>query len=261
MDDVAATAGKGGGALTPSAEPAAGGGDPAPNLGARLRQARLDAHLSLREMARQLGVSASFASQLENGKSQPSVATLYSLSQLLGVSIDRLFEVQDPSPAARPALGATTVDGDGGGAPRTPREESIAVPVSRVDLGSPASAWERPSEDHSRLSMTSPGHRTRLVMDSGVVWEQLTRKTDHLDFMEILYPPGSSSTTDGRMLRHDDYEYGYLLEGELEVTLSFEVMTLRAGEAIGFDSSVPHLFKNLGTIPARGIWVVHHRHE
>jgi hypothetical protein len=39
------------------------------------------------------------------------------------------------------------------------------------------------------------------------------------------------------------------------------VMMLRAGEAIGFDSSVPHLFKNLGTTPARGIWVVHHRHE
>ena len=45
------------------------------------------------------------------------------------------------------------------------------------------------------------------------------------------------------------------------VTLGFDVMVLRAGEAIGFDSSVPHLFKNLGTTPARGIWVVHHRHE
>ena len=102
--------------------------------------------------------------------------------------------------------------------------------------------------------MTAPGHRTKLVMDSGVIWEQLARKTDHLDFMEIMYPPGSSSTTDGRMLRHDDYEYGYLLEGELEVTLGFDVMVLRAGEAIGFDSSVPHLFKNLGSVPARGIW-------
>jgi uncharacterized cupin superfamily protein len=78
--------------------------------------------------------------------------------------------------------------------------------------------------------------------------------------MEILYPPGSSSTTDGRMLRHDDYEYGCLLEGELQVTLGFDVFMLRTGEAIGFDSSVPHLFKNLGTTPARGIWVVHHRH-
>ena len=63
------------------------------------------------------------------------------------------------------------------------------------------------------------------------------------------------------MLRHDGYEYGFLLEGELEVTLGFDVFTLRAGEAIGLNSSVPHLFRNLGTTPARGIWCVHHRHD
>jgi hypothetical protein len=34
---------------------------------------------------------------------------------------------------------------------------------------------------------------------------------------------------------------------------------LRAGESLGLDSSVPHLFKNLGSVPARGIWFVHHR--
>jgi transcriptional regulator with XRE-family HTH domain/quercetin dioxygenase-like cupin family protein len=247
--------------VSTSADALAPGGDPAPNLGSRLRQARLDANLSLREMARQLGVSASFVSQLENGKSQPSVATLYSLAQLLGVSIDRLFEVQDPSPAVAPppkkrpaAVEARTPPaGDTGDEP---------APVSRVDLGSPASAWEKRPEDRARLSLTTPGSRTRLVMDSGVIWEQLARNTDqHLDFMEITYPPGSSSTTDDRMLRHDGYEYGYLFEGELQVTLGFDEFTLRAGEAMGLDSSVPHLFKNLGAVPARGVWFVHHRHD
>ena len=64
------------------------------NLGGRLRKVRLATGMSLREVARQLGVSPSFVSQLENGKSQPSVATLYSLAQLLGVSIDELFAVE-----------------------------------------------------------------------------------------------------------------------------------------------------------------------
>ena len=249
--------------MTTSAETApADSGDYARTLGSRLRQARLQANLSLREMARQLGVSASFVSQLENGKSQPSVATLYSLAQLLGVSMDRLFEHQEP-PATAPQPGAPTVPtaGDQAAGSGTDGDGDGAAPVRRINIGSALGAWERQSEDHSRLSMTAPGHRTKLVMDSGVIWEQLARKTDHLDFMEIMYPPGSSSTTDGRMLRHDDYEYGYLLEGELEVTLGFDVMVLRAGEAIGFDSSVPHLFKNLGTTPARGIWFVHHRHD
>ncbi len=65
------------------------------NLGLRLRVARQKSGLSLRELARRLGVSASFLSQIENGKSQPSVATLYSIAQMLEVSIDHLFSPDD----------------------------------------------------------------------------------------------------------------------------------------------------------------------
>jgi transcriptional regulator with XRE-family HTH domain/mannose-6-phosphate isomerase-like protein (cupin superfamily) len=244
-------------------EPSAPSGEPAENLGPRLRQARLNAGLTLRELARQLGVSASFVSQLENGKSQPSVATLYSLSQLLDVSIDQLFETRGAAPPLAVELPG---DDEGLGAeeellPGDALTQQMA-PVSRVELGSPAAAWGRRPEKAERLSVTRAGERTRLVMDSGVIWEQLARNTDrHIDFMEITYPAGSSSTTDDRMLRHDGYEYGYLLEGELQVTLGFDEFTLHAGEAMGLDSSTPHLFKNLGSTPARGIWFVHHRHD
>jgi transcriptional regulator with XRE-family HTH domain len=230
------------------------------SLGTRLRQARLRSGITVRELARQLGVSASFVSQLENGKSQPSVSTLYALAQCLGESIDRLFLQQDQSPgAAAPGSGTEepTVPSDQQG--RVHPQPAEPPPNSRAQLASPADAWGDIPSGQYRLSITAPGDRTRLVMGGGVIWEQLVRKTDHLVFMEIIYPAGSSSTTDGRMLRHDNYEYGYLLEGELEVTVGFEVRTLRAGEAIGFDSAIPHLFKNLGPVPARGIWVVHHR--
>jgi len=232
------------------------------NLGTRLREARLRAGLTLREVARQLGVSASFVSQLENGKSQPSVVTLYSLTQLLGVSIDRMFE-QDrelkelhpttarpgpertSSPAARAWLDVIPPDGQ---------------PISRSDLGSPADVW--PQQDSSpRWALTQPGGRARLVMESGVIWEQLAPNAGrYLDFIEIIYPPGSSSANDDHMLRHSGFECGYLLEGELEVTSGFEVFTVRAGDAIGMDSSVPHLLKNRTPVPARGIWCVHHEH-
>ena len=99
-------------------------------------------------------------------------------------------------------------------------------------------------------------------MDSGVIWEQLAPNTGrYLDFLEIIYPPGSSSTNDEHMLRHSGFECGYLIEGELEVTSGFEVFTVKAGEAIGMDSSVPHLLRNRGSVPARGIWCVHHEHS
>ena len=232
--------------------------EPVVNLGARLKAVRLRSGMSLREVARQLGVSPSFVSQLENGKSQPSVATLYSIAQLLDVSIDQLFAApsQDPDPGSV----APVVEM----APSKPKQRtgdsSPRAPISRSDLGSPADAWTR---DHvtARLSVTRPGERTRLVMDSGVVWEQLATNTGTgLDFIEIIYPPHSSSTNDDRMLQHAGSEFGFLLEGELEITVGFDVFMLHPGEALGFDSSQPHLFRNLGDTPARGIWFVRHPH-
>ena len=91
------------------------------------------------------------------------------------------------------------------------------------------------------------------------MWEQLATNTGPgLDFIEIIYPPHSTSTNDNRMLQHAGSEFGYLLEGELEITVGFEKFMLKAGESLGFDSAMPHLLSNLGDVPARGIWFVRH---
>lgn len=227
-------------------------------LGVRLKRIREKSGMSLRAVARQLGVSPSFMSQLENGKSQPSVATLYSLTQLLDVSIDELF--------AADQIEADSAAGSRGGS----RTASVGMldnraaaagggsSISRSDLGSPADAWPR-EQALERLSVTRPGMRHRLEMDSGVIWEQLANNTGTgLDFIEVIYPPHASSTTDNRMLQHVGWEFGYLVEGELEITVGFEVFTMHAGEALGFDSATPHLLANKTDRVARGIWCVRH---
>ncbi len=204
-------------------------------IGSRIREARLASGMSLRELARQLGVSPSFVSQLENDKSQPSVATLYMMSQLLGLSLDGLFADAAPEPP----------------------EPASVITARRSDLGSPADAW--PDDEGSRISIVHPTGRARIVLDSGVYWEQLAATNDPgIDFIEIYYPPGSSSTNDGHMLRHEGYEYGYLIEGQLTITFGFDTYEIRAGDSVGYQSSVPHLLTNNGTTPARGIWTVHH---
>jgi transcriptional regulator with XRE-family HTH domain len=226
-------------------------------LGGRLRQARVKRGISLRALARELGVSPSFVSQLENGKNRPSVATLYSMAQLLDVSIDQLFDLaagpSGPAPSSAAIVPATAEAPDG--LPMPPGEPAR---ISRSELGSPANAWSR--EAPKRLSVTHPGKRPRLVMDSGVIWEQLVSTANDMDFIEIIYPAGSSSTNDGRMMRHAGFEYGWLLDGELEVIVGFDSFVLRAGDAIGFDSATPHLFRNHGTVDARGVWCVGHAH-
>jgi transcriptional regulator with XRE-family HTH domain len=225
------------------------------NLGSRLKHHRQLAGLSLRELARQLGVSPSFVSQLENSKSQPSVATLYSISQLLDVSIDELFSTGEPVALVEQATGPAHQHLPG---PAPVREVGGQSVVNRSDLGSPADAWPN-DKSLAKLCVTRPGERARLEMDSGVVWNQLATNTGaDLDFIEVIYPPHSTSTNDNRMLQHAGSEFGYLIEGQLELTVGFEVRTLDAGDAFGFDSARPHLFANRTDRPARGIWYVRH---
>jgi len=69
------------------------------DLGRRIREARLARGLSLRETAAQAGVSPSLLSQVETGKVQPSVSTLYAVVTCLDLSID---EVLDHRPSAEP---------------------------------------------------------------------------------------------------------------------------------------------------------------
>jgi transcriptional regulator with XRE-family HTH domain len=201
------------------------------SLGARLRDIRLKAGLSLRELARQAELSPSFISQIENGKSQPSVATLYTFSRLLHVSVDELFEDRN-------------------------RVNGTAVAAPDHHPGDPSTAWQ-PSEYANRISVAHPSHRPRLNMAEGVVWERLAATPEHgVNFMKIAYAPGAASA-DGDLITHEGYEYGYVLAGEVAVTVGDEVFHLHPGESVGFDSSIPHVLRNHGSELFEGIWFVH----
>ena len=72
----------------------------AESLGPQLRAARERSGLSVRELARRIGVSASLLSQVERGLAQPSVGTLWAVVTELGLSLDSLFA----PPRARAAV-------------------------------------------------------------------------------------------------------------------------------------------------------------
>src|ERR1041384_400774 len=64
-------------------------------IGDRLREERVRAGISQRELARRLGLSASLISPLESGQSKPSVAPLYAIVTELGVSLDHVIRGGD----------------------------------------------------------------------------------------------------------------------------------------------------------------------
>ena len=229
--------------------PNGGGHRLAPGLvGARIRARRLARGISLRQFARDLDVSASFISQLETGKAQPSVATLFAICAALDIATDELFDSEGPADG----LSGAPADAEGTDASNN-AWLTTASARGRKPSGMSASANGGAA---ASSPLVHPAERKVLVLDSGVTWESLTAtRNGKTDFMFVRYDVGGSSTMEGRLIRHDGSEYGYVLSGTLEVTIGFDTFRLSAGDSISFDSSRPHRLANVGDVPVEAIWV------
>ena len=202
------------------------------HLGARLKELRKHAGLSLRELARQAEVSPSLVSQIENGKSRPSVSTLYTFARLLNVSVDELFDADAPA-ADRAGRGAA------GG------------------VHDPANAWH-PSEYATRISVVHPSHRAHLRMAEGVDWERLAATPERdVNFMKITYAPGAAGNADGSTDRPRGLRVRLRAVRRGRGDRRNEVFVLREGESLGFDSTIPHILRNIGDTDFHGLWFVH----
>jgi DNA-binding XRE family transcriptional regulator/quercetin dioxygenase-like cupin family protein len=230
---------------------------PDPPIGQRIREERLRRGYNLRSLARAVHVSASHISQIETGKCRPSVSTLYAITTILGVSIDDIFETAGGTglgtDGAEAALGA----GAGAGA-------GVAV-AGRPVLGSgalapgAAAALVALASEHARRvgPVVGPGERETLELDSGVTWERLGHVPgQQVDFLLITYAPGGSSSSTDQLMRHPGTEYGYLISGELIITLGFSEYKIVPGDAICFSSATPHRYRNEGSEQAVGVWFV-----
>lgn len=190
------------------------------DLGAAIRVARARKGMSLRSVAAAAEISPSLLSQVETGKTQPSVGTLYALVNILEVSLDELLGMPQRESAA-------------GGADDSSYSPITAHPVQR--------AAENPT----------------IVMENGVTWERLAVEGSGLvDALLTTYDPGSSSSVEGKQMRHSGIEYGYIIEGEVTLKLGFDTYVLRPGDSVCFDSHRPHLYENNTDSMARGIWYV-----
>jgi transcriptional regulator with XRE-family HTH domain/mannose-6-phosphate isomerase-like protein (cupin superfamily) len=224
------------------------GFDPETGLGPRLRLAREQRPLSVRELARRIGCSASLISQIERGVSVPSVGVLYSLATELDTSLDHLLFGAEPRRPAGPAPGA---EAPGMVAPNTVAPEIVASGIAAS--GAVASGIAAPC-----IVQRAAG-RNIIDLASGVRWERLTPGADAMtDFLEVIYSPGGHSTDERRPLRHDGHEYGLVISGTLQANVGFERYELGPGDSIAFDSATPHEYLNKTGEPVHAIWVVVH---
>jgi mannose-6-phosphate isomerase-like protein (cupin superfamily)/DNA-binding XRE family transcriptional regulator len=239
------------------------GFDPGTGLGPRLRLAREQRQLSVRELARRIGCSASLISQIERGVSVPSVGVLYSLATELDTSLDHLLFGAEPR---RPLAAAADPDADGTVAPGTVADGPVAdgtvapgiVAPGIVAPGIVAPGIVAPGIVAQGIVQRADG-RNIIDLASGVRWERLTPGADAMtDFLEVIYSPGGHSTDERRPLRHDGHEYGLVISGTLQANVGFESYELGPGDSIAFDSATPHEYLNKTGEPVHAVWVVVH---
>lgn len=213
-----------------------------PPIGERIREERARLGISARGLAREIGVSASLISQIETGRSQPSVSTLYAITTALGISVEDLFTARPDGEPEQPADAANSA--------QQALAQSASVLTSRI---------ARAGRDRDRRvgPIVHPDHREALTLESGVVWELLGQVPGvHVDFLLVTYQPGGASSVSGTLMRHSGTEYGFLISGELVLILGFDEHHVRAGDAISFDSTTPHGYRNDGSEAAVGVWFV-----
>jgi transcriptional regulator with XRE-family HTH domain len=191
------------------------------NFGPQLRAIRMARNLSLRSVAAAVGVSPSMLSQVETGKTNPSVSTLYALVNHLDVPIEDLISPGDPQRTTAATRGHLSMVG--GDSPAIQRRENSPT----------------------------------IEMENGVTWERLAVGPFGMaDPLITTYAPGGSSSVEGRMMRHSGVEYGYIIEGELTLKLDFDTFVLNQGDSMCFDSMRPHLYINHTDAVTRGLWFV-----
>lgn len=81
-------------------------------LGATIRELRLNRNTSLRTLASQAGVSVSFLSQVERSEASPSIATLMRIAKALDQTIGSLFETRPNTRLVRRGSGPRLVHPD-----------------------------------------------------------------------------------------------------------------------------------------------------
>lgn len=139
-------------------------------------------------------------------------------------------------------------------------QPSVSRLITITDaLGAPMSAvlTARPDEP-SDVAIERAADVDYVELGSGVVFRRLSpAETPGVDYFESVYPPGSTATKDG-LFRHEGYEVGHVLSGELTIDFDDEIVVLRAGDSVTYPCSRPHRLHNTGTEPVVARWLIVH---
>ena len=172
------------------------------DLGKRLRALRNEWGLTLAQLGQQVGLSASYLSQIERGVAIPSLSRLTAIASALDVEMGYFFENDVPSPC-----------------------------VVRLNQG-------------KKLSDT-----TDIIVE--LLSVDLSDK--EIQPYRVVCQPGASK---GQPPTYPGEEFGFVLKGQLTVTVGEETFVLEAGDSIHYQTLQPRSWRNEGDEECIAIWAI-----
>lgn len=136
--------------------------------------------------------------------------------------------------------------------------DALGVPLATVF----GPGGEQPAADGAEpagYTLSRAADAQPLPLGGGVTFRRLAPgDSPGIDYFESTYPPGSTATGKDRLFRHEGYEVGEVVSGELTIDFQHEIVVLRAGDTISYPCDVPHRLHNAGDEPAVARWLIVH---
>ena len=176
------------------------------DVGVRLKEIRVAAGLSQRDLATRAKVPHGLISLIERNKSSPSIASLRKILGGISMTMAEFFKED-----------------------RQPLDKIFFKSKELIDLTSRL----------HRLGGGDGGETGRITL------RQVGDARGHnLQILHERYEPGAD--TGEVMLEHRSHEGGVVISGQLEITVGSQVKILGSGDAYLFDSRTPHRFRCVG---------------
>lgn len=169
-------------------------------IGKKIKQLRWKLDLTQEELASRTDLTKGYISQLENDLSSPSIATLESILQVLGVSLEEFFS--------------------------EPKSEKIVYKSSEYTY-----------------SQNGGGVSTWLVSNS---------QSKEMEQIILTLPEGAESE---ERYPFEGEEFGYVLEGKIEIISLKERYKLKKGDSFSIDGKKQHKIKNISKGESKILWV------
>lgn len=186
------------------------------DMGAEIRELRKARKLTLQEMSKETDISLSYLSEIERGVTNPTVEAMEAIASALRVDFSWFF----PSRQGKGPLERANVV-------RADNRRNLNLLYGR--------------------SADEIGYSDRLLSSSigGGFYMGIAR-----------FEPGKSNNRPFVRYKKGTEHHGIVLEGELELTLENEVITLNAGDSYSYDFSIRHRVRNMSDKLAILVWGV-----